>query len=94
MLDSGASHNLMPKAVMENLRLEVTQPYKNLYSFDSSQVKCLGLIKNLEECSKDTISHFEITDSEMEEESKPVGSLPLCWESFEFIKANWLPEHL
>ena len=48
MLDSGASHNLMPKAVMENLGLEVTQPYKNLYSFDSSQVKCLGLIKTLD----------------------------------------------
>ena len=48
MLDSGASHNLMPKAVMENLGLEVTQPYKNLYSFDSSQVKCVGLIKNLD----------------------------------------------
>ena len=28
MLDSGASHNLMPKAIMENLGLEVTQPYK------------------------------------------------------------------
>ena len=47
MLDFGASHNLMPRAIMEKLGLEVTQPYKNLYSFDSSQVKCLGLIKNL-----------------------------------------------
>jgi hypothetical protein len=26
MLDSGASHNLMPKAVMEKLGLEVTRP--------------------------------------------------------------------
>ena len=47
MLDSSASHNLMPKAVMENLGLEVTKPYKDLYSFDSSWVRCLGLIKNL-----------------------------------------------
>ena len=47
MLDSGASHNLMPKEIMENLGLEVTQPSKDLYSFDSSRVKCLGLIKNL-----------------------------------------------
>ena len=47
MLDSGASHNLMPKVVMESLGLEITKPYKDLYSFDSSRVKCLGLIKDL-----------------------------------------------
>ena len=45
MLDFGASHNLMPKAVMEKLSLEITRPYKDLYSFDSSKVRCLGLIK-------------------------------------------------
>jgi hypothetical protein len=47
MLDSGASHNLMPKAVMEKLGLDITRPYKHLYSFDSSKVKCIGLIKDL-----------------------------------------------
>lgn len=47
MFDSGASHNLMPKSVMERLNLDITRPYKDLYSFDSSQVKCLGLIKDL-----------------------------------------------
>ena len=47
MLGSGASHNLMPKVVMESLGLEITKPYKVLYSFDSSRVKCLGLIKDL-----------------------------------------------
>jgi hypothetical protein len=47
MLDSGASHNLMPKAVMEKLGLEVTRPYKDLHSFDSSKVKCIGIIKYL-----------------------------------------------
>jgi hypothetical protein len=47
MLDSGASHNLMPKEVMEKLGLEVTRPYKDLHSFDSSKVKCIGLIKDL-----------------------------------------------
>jgi len=47
MLDSGASHNLMPKVVMENLGLDITKPYKDLFSFDSRQVKCLGLIKDL-----------------------------------------------
>ena len=47
MHDSGASHNLIPKLVMESLGLEITRPYKGLYSFESSRVKCLGLIKDL-----------------------------------------------
>ena len=38
MLDSRASHNLMPKFVMEKLNLDITRPYKDLFSFDSSQV--------------------------------------------------------
>jgi hypothetical protein len=46
-MDSGASHKLMPKIVMEELRLEVTKTYLNLYYFDSRKVKCLGVIKNL-----------------------------------------------
>ena len=32
---------------MERLNLDITRPYKDLFSFDSSQVKCLGLIKDL-----------------------------------------------
>ena len=47
MLDSGASHNLMHRMIMDKLGLEVTRPYKDLFSFDSSKVKCLGLIKYL-----------------------------------------------
>jgi hypothetical protein len=47
MLDSGASHNLMPKVVMDQLGLDITRPYKDLFSFDSRKVKCLGLIKDL-----------------------------------------------
>eukprot|EP00253_Pinus_taeda_P029729 PITA_29729 len=47
MFDSVASHNLMPKSVTERLNLDITRPYKDLFSFDSSQVKCLGLIKDL-----------------------------------------------
>ena len=34
-LDSGASHNLMPKVVMEALGLSITKPYHDLYAFDS-----------------------------------------------------------
>ena len=45
LLDFGASHNLMSKSVMEKLNLDITRPYKDLFSFDSSQVKCLWLIK-------------------------------------------------
>ena len=47
MLDSWASHNLMPKVIMDKLGLDITRPYKDLYSFDSGRVKCLGLIKDL-----------------------------------------------
>jgi hypothetical protein len=47
LLDSGVSHNHMPKAVMDELGLEVTKPYHDLFSFDSRKVRCLGLIKDL-----------------------------------------------
>ena len=38
---------LIPKGVVESLGLEITRPYKDLYSFDSRRVKCLGLIKDM-----------------------------------------------
>jgi hypothetical protein len=47
MLDSRASHNIMPKVVMDQLGLDITRPYKDIFSFDSRKVKCLGLIKYL-----------------------------------------------
>ena len=47
ILDSGASHNLMPKGLVESLGLDITRPYKVLYSFDSKRVKYLGLIKDM-----------------------------------------------
>ena len=47
MLYSGACHKLMPKVIMENLGLEITRPYRDLYSFDSRKVKCLGMIKDI-----------------------------------------------
>jgi hypothetical protein len=47
LMDSGASHNVMPKVVMEELGLEITKPYQVLYSFDSKKAKSLGLIKDM-----------------------------------------------
>jgi hypothetical protein len=47
LMDSGASHNLMPKTVMDELGLEITKTYHDLYSFDSRKVKFLGVIKDL-----------------------------------------------
>lgn len=47
MLKFGASHNLMPKSVMEDLGLEITKLYHDLYSFDSRTVQFLGLIQHL-----------------------------------------------
>jgi ribosomal protein L31 len=47
LMDSGASHNLMPKNVMEELGLEVTRAYHDFYSFDSRKFQCLGVIKDL-----------------------------------------------
>jgi hypothetical protein len=47
MLDSCASHNLMQKVIMDEFGLDITRPYKDLFSFDSRKVKCLGLIKDL-----------------------------------------------
>jgi len=46
-LDTGASQNLMPKVVMDDLGLNITKSYHDLFSFDSRKVKCLGLIKDL-----------------------------------------------
>lgn len=47
MIDSGDSHIVMPKDVMEKIGLDITRPYKDLYSFDCNKVRCLGLIKDL-----------------------------------------------
>ena len=47
MLDSGVSHNLMPLCVMKELNFQITKPYRDLYSFDSKRVKCVGLIKDM-----------------------------------------------
>ena len=47
ILNFGASHSLMSKAIMDKLGLDITRPYHDLYSFDLGRVRCLGLIKDL-----------------------------------------------
>jgi len=47
MLNLGASHNLMPKTVMEELGSEITRVYHDLYSFDSRVFQCIRVIKDL-----------------------------------------------
>ena len=47
LLDLGASHNLMVKVVMDELGLDITKPFHELYSFDSRKFRCLGVIKDL-----------------------------------------------
>jgi hypothetical protein len=47
LMDSGALHNVMPKVVIEELGLDITRPYHDLYSFDSKKVKCLGVMKDV-----------------------------------------------
>ena len=47
MLDSGASHNLMPLSIMKELNLHITKAYRDPYSFDSKRLKCVGLIKDV-----------------------------------------------
>jgi hypothetical protein len=47
LMDSRASHNLMPKSIMDELGLEVTKTYHDLYYFDSRKVKCIGVIKDM-----------------------------------------------
>ena len=32
---------------MKELNLRITKPYRDLYSFDSKRVKCIGLIKDM-----------------------------------------------
>ena len=47
MLGYGASQNIMPKIIMEQLGLEITKPYNDIYSFGSSKFKFMGMIKDL-----------------------------------------------
>ena len=37
----------MPNFIMEQLDLEITNPYHELYNFNSRKVECSGIIKDL-----------------------------------------------
>ena len=47
MLNSGASHNIMHKVIMEKIGLWITKQFHVLYSFYFNKVKSLGIIKVL-----------------------------------------------
>jgi hypothetical protein len=48
MIDSGASTNVMPLKVMNQLGLKTTRPYRNVCAMDLREIKVLGLIKDLQ----------------------------------------------
>ena len=75
MIDSGKSHNLIPKGVVESLGLEVTRPYKYFYSFDSRRVRCLGLIKDMVVTLKKIPSKIVIMDVVLEDIHPKFGVL-------------------
>jgi len=80
MPDSGASHNLMPKVIMERLGLNITRPYKYIYPFDSSKVKCLGLIKDLAVSLTQIPSKFMVMDIVLADiPLRYVMLLPIFW---------------
>lgn len=37
----------MPEDIMDKLGIHITEPYHDLFPFDSRKVKCLGLIEDL-----------------------------------------------
>jgi hypothetical protein len=45
LMDSGASHNLMPKYVMDELGLKIKKTYHDLYSFDSRKSNILESLR-------------------------------------------------
>lgn len=47
MLDYGVSHNIIPKLIMDQIQLQITRPYRDLYMFGSKKVHFLRLIKDL-----------------------------------------------
>ena len=47
MLDSGASDNLMHNLFVKTIGLEITWPYKYIYTFDSQKAHCLSMIRDV-----------------------------------------------
>ena len=82
MLDLGASHNLMPRRIMDQLGMEVTRTYKDIFSFDSNKVKCLGLIKDLDISLAQILAKILVMDVVVDDISPKFGIvLSISWDS-------------
>ena len=67
---------------MDELGLEVTRPYKDLFSFDSNKFKCMGLIKDLVISLAQIPSKTMVMDVVVVDISPNLGMfLSIYWES-------------
>jgi hypothetical protein len=63
MLDTGVGANMMSLKVMQQLRLKVTRPYKNVCGFESKSIPTHGVVENVEVCLKEYLEkviHIDI----------------------------------
>ena len=49
---------------------------------------------NSEQCFEETSSHLENTEPEIEEKSTHIGTLPLCYNSFQILRGEWHPDNV
>ena len=47
---------------------------------------------NSEQCFEETSSHLEKIEPKIEEKSTHIGTLPLCYNSFQILKGEWHPD--
>ena len=69
---------------------------------DCLPIPCVLLLRELyeqtantksEQNFEETISHLENTISKLEEKLAHIGTLPLCYNSFQIIKEEWHPDN-
>ena len=70
---------------------------------DCLPITCVLLLRNIyeqnentdsEQCFEETSSHLENTEPEIEEKSTHIGTLPLCYNSFQILKGEWHPDNI
>ena len=70
---------------------------------NSIPLSCIELLRELynqnvnaknEQGSEETIGHLGDTKSEIEERSTHIGTLPLCYESFQILKGEWYSDNI